>query len=235
MACILLLETATKSCSVALERDGKLISLRENASENYSHAEKVTLFIEAVMKESGIAFSKLDAVAVSKGPGSYTGLRIGVSTSKGICYAIEKPLIAVNTLLSMATQMKMRLGKNFSDSDLLCPMIDARRMEVYTAVFDASLREINKTKALIIDENSFSDLTEKHRIHCFGSGAEKCTSVFSNNKQLLIHQDFNLSATGMIAWAERAFLEQTFENLAYFEPFYLKDFVAGTPNVKGLK
>lgn len=235
MACILLLETATKACSVALERNGKLISLRENTSEDYSHSEKLTPFIEDVMQESGITLSELDAVAVSKGPGSYTGLRIGVSTAKGICYAIEKPLIAVNTLLSMATQMKTQLGENLRESDLLCPMIDARRMEVYTAIFDASLNEMKQTEALILDENIFSDLTEKHRIHCFGNGAEKCTTIFDPNRQISIHADFNLSATGMIVWAEKAFAEQLFENLAYFEPFYLKDFVAGTPNVKGLK
>ena len=230
---ILCLETATPVCSVALNSACCTLALRETEGQN-AHSEKITNFIKAVIEEAGIDYSKLDAVAVSRGPGSYTGLRIGVSTAKGICYAADLPLMAIDTLEAMAHGMKEKLGSQIGPDDLLIPMIDARRMEVYASVFDANLQRINDTAALVIDENSFEDLRKDHQLWLFGDGAPKLKKVFENQQNINIIDGFRPSAAFMRLLAEQALQKQQFVDVAYFEPFYLKDFIAGKPHVKGL-
>ena len=230
---ILCLETATPVCSVALNESCCTIALRETEGQN-AHSEKITNFIREVMEVAEIDYKQLDAVAVSKGPGSYTGLRIGVSTAKGICYAANLPLMAIDTLEAMAYGMKAKLGSQIGADDLLIPMIDARRMEVYAAIFDANLNKINDTAALVIDENSFEELLKDHRLWLFGDGAPKLKKVFENQPNISIVDGFKPSAAYMLPLADKALREQDFVDVAYFEPFYLKDFVAGKPHVKGL-
>ena len=207
--------------------------MRETEGQN-AHSEKITNFIREVMEEAKIDYPQLDAVAVSQGPGSYTGLRIGVSTAKGICYAADLPLMAIDTLEAMAYGMKDKLGSQIGPDDLLIPMIDARRMEVYASVFDANLNKINDTAALVIDENSFEDLRKDHRLWLFGDGAPKLSKLFENQPNIHIIDGFKPSAAYMKVLAERALQQQQFVDVAYFEPFYLKDFIAGKPHVKGL-
>ena len=207
--------------------------MRETEGQN-AHSEKITNFIREVMEEAKIDYPQLDAVAVSQGPGSYTGLRIGVSTAKGICYAADLPLMAIDTLEAMAYGMKDKLGSQIGPNDLLIPMIDARRMEVYASVFDANLNKINDTAALVIDENSFEDLRKDHRLWLFGDGAPKLSKLFENQPNIHIIDGFKPSAAYMKVLAERALQQQQFVDVAYFEPFYLKDFIAGKPHVKGL-
>jgi tRNA threonylcarbamoyladenosine biosynthesis protein TsaB len=223
MAIILNLETATTVCSVALAKDGQLLSQKE-LNADYTHAENLTLFIEAVIQEAKLSLKNIDAIAVSKGPGSYTGLRIGVSTAKGLCYSLDKPMIAINTLEHSAYGCSLQHGKS---NDLFCPMIDARRMEVYCAVYDKSNKLIRPTAAQIIDEHSFLDLLEKQTIYFFGDGAEKCKSTLSTHPNAIFLDHLYPSAGNMIRLAENVFLNKQFEDVAYFEPFYLKDFVAG--------
>ena len=230
---ILCLETATPVCSVALNDGCCTIALRETERHN-AHSEKITNFIREVMEVAKIDYKQLDAVAVSQGPGSYTGLRIGVSTAKGICYAADLPLMAIDTLEAMANGMKMKLGSQIADNDLLIPMIDARRMEVYASVFDAQLNRINDTAALVIDEHSFENLCRDHHLWLFGDGAPKLSKLFENHPDISIVDGFRPSAAYMLPLAEKALREQKFVDVAYFEPFYLKDFIAGKPHVKGL-
>lgn len=233
MAIILHLETATRSCSVALSDNDRLLALKETQREN-SHAEMITVFIQEALTEAGLQIHQLDAVAVSKGPGSYTGLRIGVSTAKGICYALNIPLLSVNTLFSLA-QGVLHLDHDFDAKTLLCPMIDARRMEVYYALFDLSLNELKPNAAEIITSESFSEYFQENSLLCFGDGAEKCKTLFEGVQKIQFIDDVFLSAQYMIPKALERYNRSEFENTAYFEPFYLKDFIAGAPNVKGLK
>jgi tRNA threonylcarbamoyladenosine biosynthesis protein TsaB len=221
---ILCLETSTRSCSVAIGQKGKLFALKESLDEKHSHAENLTLYIEDVCKQANISLKDVDAIAVSKGPGSYTGLRIGVSTAKGLCYALGKPLIALNSLQAMAAGYIHLPSSIRHVPSLFCPMIDARRMEVYCAIYDENLNEIKKTSADIIDEHSFSDLLEKNKIYFFGDGAAKCRSAISHPNAIFT-DDINPSAKSMLPLAEKLFAERKFEDVAYFEPFYLKDFV----------
>lgn len=230
---ILCLETATPVCSVALNNGTATLALRECKGQN-AHSEKITIFIDEILKEAGIQYHQLDAIAVSKGPGSYTGLRIGVSTAKGICYAADRPLMAVDTLHAMATGMRDKLGTQLQPSDLLVPMIDARRMEVYCAVFDVSLNTVKGTEALVVDEQSFGDLLKDHRIWLFGDGAPKLKDLFKDTPQIQIVDDFAPSAAYMAALSDQALKASDFVDVAYFEPYYLKDFIAGKPHVKGL-
>lgn len=238
MSLILNIETATGVCSVALARDGQLIGLKESNTKN-SHSSVLTLFMDELIKTSGITLSDIDAVAVSEGPGSYTGLRIGVAASKGLCYALEKPLIGVSTLRAMAigmphppTPSPNREGEN---SILYCPMIDARRMEVYCAIFDKKGNEIRETRAEIMDENSFMEYLGKNKVVFAGDGALKCWPLFEHHPNAVFFEDFQASAQFMISISEEKFSQKRFEDLAYFEPYYLKDFIAGKPRVKGLK
>jgi tRNA threonylcarbamoyladenosine biosynthesis protein TsaB len=222
---LLNIETSTTVCSVSLGQDGRLLALKE-LNGDYTHAENLTLFIEEVMKQAGKKLTELDAVAVSKGPGSYTGLRIGVSTAKGLCYSLDKPLIAVDTLKHLC--LSEHLTSHISHlTSLSCPMLDARRMEVYCAIYDASLNCVRETAAEIIDEHSFSDLLKDNKLIFFGDGAAKCKEVLSKNPNAIFIDDIFPSAKDMILLSEKAFNEKAFENVAYFEPFYLKDFVAG--------
>jgi tRNA threonylcarbamoyladenosine biosynthesis protein TsaB len=231
---ILLIETATTACSVGLAQDGKLIALRESLDQR-SHAELITIFITEVLEEAHIPFSALDAVAVSKGPGSYTGLRIGVSTAKGLCYAHDKPLIAVETLYAMAAGFRQKFKADIQSGALLCPMIDARRMEVYASVFDHQLNTVIPTEAVIVDAQSFEPLLKEQRIHFFGDGAAKCRETLSHQANARFTDDIYPSAAFFVEAAFDAYATQSFEDVAYFEPFYLKDFVAGVPRVKGLR
>ena len=235
---ILCLETATSTCSVALNDGLKTMALRECKGQN-AHSEKITIFIKEVMDEVGIGYDQLDAVAVSKGPGSYTGLRIGVSTAKGVCYAAGLPLMAIDTLHAMAYGMRDRLGAELQPNDLLVPMIDARRMEVYCSVFDANLNRVQDTQAVIFDsETPHSPLLTPHsslsRLWLFGDGAPKLHPLFDGDESIHIVDSFEPSAAYMASLADQALKAKDFVDVAYFEPFYLKDFVAAKPHVKGL-
>ena len=236
---ILCIETSTAVCSVALVENGKVIALRESL-DGQNHAEKITIFIDEVMKEANVSYRDLDAVATSMGPGSYTGLRIGVSTAKGLCYAMEKPLIAVDTLAAMAYGFKDYKTTRLQDyklesTDILCPMIDARRMEVYSAFFNEQLERISETNAIIIDENSFMEMKQNNHLYLFGDGADKFASLFENDENITVVEKFHCSAAYMAELADKAFKNNDFVDTAYFEPFYLKNFVPGMPKVKGLE
>jgi tRNA threonylcarbamoyladenosine biosynthesis protein TsaB len=223
MSLLLQIETATTACSVALVQQGEVLAVEELNQRNI-HAEVITVFIEELFKKSQKTFADIDAVAVSSGPGSYTGLRIGVSTAKGLCYGLDKPLIAVETLQAMADGMAALI----QDEDiLLCPMIDARRMEVYTALFDAKGNRIQPTAAEIIDENSYAELLSKHKILFFGDGAAKCQEILSRYNKASFDVTFANSAVHLTRGAIAGLEEKQFEDVAYFEPFYLKDFIAG--------
>jgi tRNA threonylcarbamoyladenosine biosynthesis protein TsaB len=228
MALILNLETATTVCSVALAKEGQLIGLKE-VNGDYTHAENLTSFIDAIFMELGYSLKQLDAISVSKGPGSYTGLRIGVSTAKGLCYSLDKPLLAINTLQHSAYACSLEYGEK---NDLFCPMIDARRMEVYCAFYDKNNQCIRSTTAEIVDDHSFKDLLEKHTIYFFGDGAEKCRSLLTQHSNARFLDHLFPSAVNMIALSEQLFTRQQFEDIAYFEPFYLKDFIAGRKKEK---
>lgn len=222
MAVILQIETATRSCSIALADQGKVLAFKEQDEANI-HASYLTLFIEEVMKMAGKSYADLDAVAVSMGPGSYTGLRIGVSTAKGLCYALDKPLIAVSTLEAMASAKQAAA----SDHTLLCPMIDARRMEVYMALFDRELNLKAPVHAQILDEHTFDPYLDQFQVHVFGDGAEKCKSLYPY-PSFIFSSHIN-SAKDLSSIAFEKFKSGEFVDLAYFEPYYLKDFIATKP------
>lgn len=229
------IDTATPRCSVALSRGEQLLGVRETSEKN-AHSRVVTIFAEELLKSAGIFPSSLDAISVSMGPGSYTGLRIGVSAAKGFCYALDKPLIAISTLRAMAVGMKQFFdADNEAGNILYCPMIDARRMEVYSTLFDHKGYQIREIRAEIIDRNSFKDLMDENILVFAGDGAAKCKTVFENSSHARFIDDFKPSAQYMIPLAMKKFRENSFEDVAYFEPFYLKDFIAGVPKVKGLK
>ena len=225
MALILQIETAVSSCSIALALDGKVIASKERHERNI-HASHITLFIREVAEQAGKLLTDIDAVAVSMGPGSYTGLRIGISAAKGLCYALDTPLIAVNTLQSMAAGL-ISSGL-FPDRDLYCPMIDARRMEVYTAMYDQKLNERLNTRAEILEKGSFSGLLTANRIVFFGDGAFKCSDII-DGPDATIYTGFVNSAADMSRLAFEKFNKQAFEDVAYFEPYYLKDFLVIKP------
>lgn len=235
MTKILHIETATQICSVTLSENDELISSRQSDEKN-AHSSILTVFIDEIFRETGNNVHHLDAVSVSMGPGSYTGLRIGVSAAKGLCYAADKPLIAINTLEAMAFGMiKMATSKIENIADyLFCPMIDARRMEVYSAIFNFDLGKIRAVKAEIIDEQSFAEFLNQHKMVFAGDGAEKCKIPLSASQNAIFLDDFTPSANYLVSLANRKFNENEFVNVAYFEPFYLKDFIAGPPKVKGL-
>ena len=226
MGVILNLETSSTNCSVCLAKDGVILAMKELNSENYSHAEKLHVFIEEVMNEAALKMQDLEAIAVSKGPGSYTGLRIGVSAAKGLCYALDVPLVSVSTLKSMASQLK-----SVDEDALVIPVLDARRMEVYSAVFDNHLNQVRETKAEIIDEQSFEEYIGSTSVHFLGSGAEKIKGIF-NSDNLTFHLDVVPSAKEMALISFDKFKNKDFEDVAYFEPYYLKDFVLQTKKDK---
>ncbi|RFZ84316.1 tRNA (adenosine(37)-N6)-threonylcarbamoyltransferase complex dimerization subunit type 1 TsaB [Mucilaginibacter terrenus] len=220
MGYIIQIETATTSCSAALTNNGVIVGVKEVTARNI-HAEVLTLFIDELIAAAGITYTNVDAVAVSCGPGSYTGLRIGVSTAKGLCFALDKPLIAVETLSSMAAGV----AADVAGDVLLCPMIDARRMEVYTAVYNKAGDVIKPTAAEIITPESFADLLADNKVLFFGDGAEKCREVLGTNANASFLDGFSNSAAHLTKIAEQKLLARDFEDVAYFEPYYLKDFI----------
>ena len=219
MPYILNIETATKNCSVALAKEGKTIICKEIAEEGYSHAEKLHVFIAEVLQELKLSFKDLVAIAVSQGPGSYTGLRIGVSAAKGLCFALDIPMIAVDTLQMLASQVTITDG-------FIVPMIDARRMEVYSAVFNARFEKIREVKAEIINADSFSGINET--IYFVGDSNEKVKSVLRNENFVFLDQMVYPSAKEMSRWSFEQFVKNDFVDVAYFEPYYLKDFMITT-------
>jgi tRNA threonylcarbamoyladenosine biosynthesis protein TsaB len=216
---ILNIETATKNCSVALAKEGKTILCKEIAEEGYSHAERLHVFIEEIIKEVGITFQDLIAIAVSQGPGSYTGLRIGVSAAKGLCYALDIPLIAVDTLQVLASQATVSSG-------LIIPMLDARRMEVYSAVFTSNYNKRRAVQAEIITENSFEELEET--LYFVGDCAEKCKPVLTKDNFVFLSDIKFPSAKEMSVISFEKYQKNETVDVAYFEPYYLKDFMITT-------
>ncbi len=222
MSLILNIETATKNCSVAIAKDGKTITIREIATQNFSHAEKLHVFIEELFAETNLKLQDLSAIAVSQGPGSYTGLRIGVSAAKGLCYALSVPLIAVDTLELLARKIAITEG-------IIVPMIDARRMEVFCAFFDTKFNKIRETKAEIIDETSYQDISET--MHLIGDGAIKFKDILTDAKFQYYPEIEFPSAKEMALVSYQKLQNNQLEDVAYFEPFYLKDFVLMTKKV----
>jgi len=225
---ILHVETSTELCSVAISHGARCLAIREN-SEGRNHAALLTVFIDDLLNANNISTNQLDAIAVSSGPGSYTGLRIGLSTAKGLCYGGNTPLISVSTLQTMS--MGFALQNDIADSALLCPMIDARRMEVYTALYDREGRQIENISAEIITEQSFESWLDKHQIYFFGNGAAKCRPTITH-PNAVFSENFTHSALYMIQPALQAYNNNQFEDIAYFEPYYLKDFIAGPKKKK---
>ena len=224
---IICLETATNLCSVALIDNAGLVSLRES-NELKSHASLLTVFAEEILKNQGMEAGDLDAVAVSKGPGSYTGLRIGVSVAKGIAYGASIPLIGVETTLSMFWGMKQNIPESEINPFLFCPMLDARRMEVYYAIYNSTGEKIKDISAEVVTEDLFTDIPESQRIIFFGDGATKCKDII-NHKNAIFAEDFRISAAHMHKPVFQAFNEGRYEDVAYFEPLYLKDFITSIP------
>ena len=198
--------------------------LKEDYNNNYSHAERLHLFIEEVINEANITTKDLSAIAISKGPGSYTGLRIGVSTAKGLCYALDIPLISVSTLEALADQVKVNDG-------FVIPMLDARRMEVYSAVFDEKNNQIRETQAQVLDENSFKRYLDKGKVYFIGNGVEKSKEIFTHKNAVFIENKLP-SSDNMSIIAFEKYKKNDIEDVAYFEPFYLKDFIALKPKSK---
>jgi len=221
---ILNIETATTNCSVSISKDGKILALKEDNDKGYSHAERLHVYISDVLKDANITSSDLDAIAVSKGPGSYTGLRIGVSTAKGLCFALDKPLISVPTLSALAHQVKM-------DNGVIVAMLDARRMEVYSAIYDTNYNAIRETQAQILDETSFKGYLEQGNVYFVGNGVEKTKTIMHHPNAVFVEGKLP-SAKEMGVLAQSKYEKNDLEDVAYFEPYYLKDFVALKPKTK---
>jgi len=228
MSTLLCIETATEICSVCISKEGKLIAIRE-LNEGYTHAGRITILIQELLNETQLSWKDIDAIAVSKGPGSYTGLRVGVSTAKGLCYALQKPLIAVNTLHAIAHHTKHLLA--IQPDSMIVPMIDARRMEVYCCVMNGALEPLQPTEAHIVQTDSFDHWLNKGMVYFTGNGAAKC-------KEILVHpnaifpDEILCTSKGMIPEATQRFLQNEFEDVAYFVPYYLKSFVGTQPRKK---
>lgn len=224
MALILGIETSTTVCSVALVQNENILASEKLYLEK-SHSKLLTLVIDSLLNHTDFDKSDISAVAVAKGPGSYTGLRIGVSTAKGLCYALDRPLIAINTLQAMAFE----LSRYNTGKALLCPMIDARRMEVYTALYGADLAELQPTKAMVLDEFSFQETLSEQDVLFFGNGAGKFQPLVAANPKATFITSISPSAAAVAELGAKAFENEEFEDVAYFEPFYLKDFIATVP------
>ena len=218
MALLLNIETSTTNCSVSLSKDEEILVLKEDNNSGYSHAEKLHVFIQDVFNEANISKNNIDAVSISKGPGSYTGLRIGVSAAKGLCYALDKPLISVSTLEALAHQVKI-------DDGIIIPMLDARRMEVYSAIFTSNYKAIRPIEAQILDASSFKEELVKHSVYFIGNGVDKTKQIINHANAVFIEDKLPSASTlGKIANAKYKIGD--IEDVAYFEPYYLKDFVA---------
>ncbi|MFK8038620.1 MAG: tRNA (adenosine(37)-N6)-threonylcarbamoyltransferase complex dimerization subunit type 1 TsaB [Crocinitomicaceae bacterium] len=222
MALILNVETATKVCSVALAKDGQLVAEKESKTEHFSHSENLNTFIESLFESVDFELNDLDALAISMGPGSYTGLRIGVSSIKGLGYGLDLPVIGISSLKSLANLIEPNAEQ------LICPMFDARRMEVYSSIFNHKLESLTNVEAVIIENGSYQTYLNKQKVVFLGPGAEKCQDIITHSNAIFDLKT-EVSAKGMITLAEDKFKIKAFENLAYFEPFYLKDFIAGKP------
>ncbi|OZV71146.1 tRNA (adenosine(37)-N6)-threonylcarbamoyltransferase complex dimerization subunit type 1 TsaB [Winogradskyella aurantia] len=218
MALILNIETATTNCSVSLSKNGETLFLKEDMSLGFSHAELLHLFIDEVFKSTKTNPSSIDAIAVSKGPGSYTGLRIGVSSAKGLCYALNKPLIAIDTLEILSRQLQI-------DSGLIVPMLDARRMEVYSAIYNAKYVLQREIQAQILNEESFKAFLDNQSIYFIGSGVEKTKALIQHPNAIFINGKLP-SANEMALLSYLKYKKSDTEDVAYFEPYYLKDFIA---------
>jgi tRNA threonylcarbamoyladenosine biosynthesis protein TsaB len=218
VAYILNIETSTTNCSVSLSHKGETLVLKEDYGNGYSHAEKLHVYVDEVLKEAKISTLQLDAIAVSKGPGSYTGLRIGVSAAKGLAFALNIPLISVSTLEALAHQVK-------ADSGLIIPMLDARRLEVYSAIFDTQFNSIRAIEAQVLNETSFQSYLSKNKVYFIGDGVAKTKALLDNNNAVFIENKLP-SADQMSALSFNKYKKSDTEDVAYFEPYYLKDFVA---------
>lgn len=225
---ILQIETATSVCSVVISRNGETVAEVE-ANEPNLHASHLTVFIEQTIEKAAITLSDIAAVAVSKGPGSYTGLRIGTSTAKGLCYALDIPLISVNTLEAMAHGFEKQIALSAIARHTLVPMIDARRMEVYMATYSPQLECLTATEARIIDTYSFSSNYKNPNYVLFGTGADKLATLFEKDAAIHVATGFRNAASFFSTLALQKFEQQEFEDIVYFEPYYLKDFIATTP------
>lgn len=221
MSYILNIETATKNCSISIAKEGTTLLCIETAEEGYSHAEKLHVFIEEALGKLKITYQDLLAIAVSQGPGSYTGLRIGVSAAKGLCYTLDIPLIAVDTLAVLAAQVKENKG-------LIIPMIDARRMEVYSAIFTTQLEKIREVKAEVIVLESFSEITSNQTVFFVGDGALKCKEILERENFIFLEKIIHPSSREMSKLSYEKFKKCDTVDVAYFEPYYLKDFMITT-------
>lgn len=235
MALILNIETSTEVCSVNVSKNGNLLFEKESL-EGLNHSELLTVFIEELFNENNLVINSIDAVAVSKGPGSYTGLRIGVSVAKGLCYALGKPLIGIGTLDAMGIYTSQKATQYYPEAPaeknlLFCPMIDARRMEVYTALYNTKGEVVEPVSAKIIDDNSFSTQFQNNKILFFGNGASKCKEALTHPNALFLGPE-KASARFMQKLAAEKYNKNNFEDVAYFEPFYLKNFIATVPKNK---
>jgi len=217
LAVLLNIETSTKNCSVSIADNGKIVAMKELNNGNYSHAEVLHPFIEDILKEAGMLIGELEGVAVSKGPGSYTGLRIGVSAAKGLSFALNIPLISIDTLHSLSHAITVEAGT-------IVPMLDARRMEVYAAVFDKTHKQIRTIEAEIIEDSSFSEYLALGKVYFLGDGAQKCKETITHKNAIFVSDKFP-SSEQMAVLSHEKFLRKETEDLAYFEPFYLKDFI----------
>lgn len=217
MAYILNIETATTNCSVSLSKDGEILVLKEDNNLNYSHAESLHVFIDEVLTSANLNTTQLDAIAVSKGPGSYTGLRIGVSTAKGLCFALDIRLISIETLQSLALQVNINSG-------VIVPILDARRMEVYSAIFDRKHKQIRATEAQILDANSFQTYLNNGKVYFIGNGVEKAKTLIVHSNAVFIENKLP-SAHEMASLSYDKFKKNDTEDVAYFEPYYLKEFI----------
>jgi tRNA threonylcarbamoyladenosine biosynthesis protein TsaB len=217
MALILNIETATTNCSVSIAKEGRMIVLKEVNNVSYSHSEDLHHFIKEALEEASISSTDLGAIAVSKGPGSYTGLRIGVSAAKGLCFALDIPLIGISTLESMASQLKLTEG-------VVIPVLDARRMEVYSAVFNSDYEQIRETRVEEVQPKLYDKFTQQGKVYIVGSGAVKCREILKH-PNFVFHDSVVPSAKEMCFLSYKEFKLKNFENTAYFEPDYLKDFI----------
>jgi len=203
---------------VSLANKGELIAIKELNDGNYSHSENLHVFIEEVLKSANKSLAEIDAISVSKGPGSYTGLRIGVSAAKGLCFSLDKPLISISTLASLANSIKAE------NDSVIIPLLDARRMEVYSAVFDSYYNRVREVKAEVIDSNSFEQFLEKGEVYFLGDGADKCKDIIKHKNAIFLDNYFP-SAKQMAKLSYTKYKKNDIEDVAYFEPFYLKDFL----------
>ncbi|MEL0455081.1 tRNA (adenosine(37)-N6)-threonylcarbamoyltransferase complex dimerization subunit type 1 TsaB [Flavobacteriaceae bacterium SZ-1-7] len=221
MAYILNIETATTNCSVSISKNGEIVVLKEDNDKSYSHAERLHVYINDALKEAHIAPQDLSAIAISKGPGSYTGLRIGVSAAKGLCFALDKPLISVSTLKAIAHKVNTEEG-------FIVAMLDARRLEVYSAIYNSNHQKIRETQAQVLDENAFAEYLAKGKVYFVGNGVEKTKSLINHHNAIFIEGELP-SANEMGHLAYNKYKISDTEDVAYFEPYYLKDFVALKP------